>query len=315
MREVLLSGHGLAVAACGRLLGRAGWSVKREGGVRRQVPVVVLNGATQNLLQDIFGEVAAGYRIERRIVKWGGETVELPHVAVALPEEALLRGVEEEFAGGVGEYRIEGNAGALVAVGERWAEVVEVSLRGEIVERACWVEAVEEGWLFLVEVAPGRGVLIGVGSGLEELLGTSELVAGVVDGWSGEKQRFASQPRIARVMTGGKWLACGGAAMAFDPICGEGTGHALREAILASAVLKAHAGGGDWDTLAGLYEGRLRAGFRRHLEQCLTLYGTGGRGPWWRVQQAGLAEALRAMPQGVAGQQGYRLVDFELVRT
>ena len=64
------------------------------------------------------------------------------------------------------------------------------------------------------------------------------------------------------------WLACGPAAMAFDPICGDGTAHAIREAILASAVIRALANGGAADGLLSHYQARLTAGFRRHLILC-----------------------------------------------
>ena len=38
-------------------------------------------------------------------------------------------------------------------------------------------------------------------------------------------------------MCGPGWLSCGTAALSFDPICGDGTGHAVREGILAAAVI------------------------------------------------------------------------------
>ena len=48
---------------------------------------------------------------------------------------------------------------------------------------------------------------------------------------------LAVSPRIAIPLCASDWLACGSAAMAFDPICGEGVGNALREALLACACL------------------------------------------------------------------------------
>ena len=68
------------------------------------------------------------------------------------------------------------------------------------------------------------------------------------------------------------WLACGTAAMAFDPICGDGTAHAIREAILAAAVIRALANGGPADELLAHYEARLTAGFHRHLTLCRQFY-------------------------------------------
>jgi len=46
-------------------------------------------------------------------------------------------------------------------------------------------------------------------------------------------------------LRGPDWLACGTAAVAFDPICGDGTAQAMREAILGCAVITAIGEGGD----------------------------------------------------------------------
>jgi hypothetical protein len=198
-------------------------------------------------------------------------------------------------------------------IGELLASAANFTLRPAAPTDACWVEAVPRGWLFAVTVAPGQAALLGVGDDLPVLLASSELVAPLIDSLQPSAQRFAAHPRLAETLYGPGWLACGGGALAFDPICGEGAGHALREAILASAILRADSAQPDWPQLAQLYAGRLRAGFRRHLEQCLTLYSTGGDGPFWRGHCAALVAALREIPTGTGGEQRYRLVNFDLV--
>lgn len=153
--------------------------------------------------------------------------------------------------------------------------------------------------------------MLSVGGSIEELLEESLLLRSVVGEVEEGRSSFASHPRIAERLSGEGWLACGGAAMSFDPICGEGTGHALREAILAAAVVRAHAGGEPWNVLTQLYEQRLVGGFERHLEQCQILYGSGGSGQWWQEQLASVSVASRPMPVLEAK---YRLVGFDLVR-
>jgi len=318
MNEARLRGDGLAVVACADILGRSGWKVAREGPVRPKLPSLLLNAASQHLLKDLFGrgDLLKGlHKIEQRVVRWGGKTVVLPHQALAVGEEELLGRIGEVRAHEGGKYVIHGakplpDGVGEVVYGNRLAEAAEVELTKTAARNACWIEAVETGWLFAVCAGEDRAWMLAIGGTSEELLSQSELLRGVVGSVAAERSSFASQPRIGTRMTGELWLACGGAAMSFDPICGEGVGHALREAILASAILKAHASGEPWDVLARLYEQRLRSGFRRHLQQCRQLYLSGGKGAWWHEQLESVADDGIIVP--VVGGR-YRLEGFELV--
>ncbi len=302
------------MAACHALLLRAGWASWRAGAARPKVPIVLLNGQSQHLLVDLFGRadvIEGWFPIERRIVRWGGQTVDLPHAALAVDEGALLSRLGDIAASeDTGDYTIySGKPLPDVAYGNRRAEAAAFLLNPGAARHACWIEAVEQGWLFGVGASEQQGWVLAVGGSIEELLDQSTLMKTVVGELLAGRSSFVSHPRIAEQLTGERWLACGGAAMGFDPICGEGTGHALREAILASAVLRAHAGGEPWAALAREYEARLQSGFARHLEQCRQLYASGGDSAWWKAQLAELRQ-----PSVVAPPQGrYRLVGFDLV--
>ena len=318
MKEVLLRGDGLATAGCAQLLQNAGWQVLRDFQRRPKLPAVLLNGASQRLLLDVFGGdglLRGLHRIKRRVVRWGGNTLVLPHAAVVAPEEELLNRVGK--VGSVGDrgfYTIHGSGHGQEehSFGSRIAETVSIRLREGVDEHACWVEAVESGWLFGVATGEGRAWLLSVGAGAEELLAQSCVVAKQVDGLPEERSRFAATPRISKELAGEQWLACGGAALSFDPICGEGTGHALREAILASAVLKALEAGEAAGPLQELYASRLRGGFRRHLEQCRELYAGGGTSEWWKAELASVEEGLRIVAREAQRPQRYRLLDFDI---
>jgi hypothetical protein len=104
--------------------------------------------------------------------------------------------------------------------------------------------------------------------------------------------------------------------MAFDPLCGEGASNAVREAILASAAVRAIARGFGADDVFVHYSSRLTAGFLRHLQACRDFYAGGNSGPFWESE-------LRLMEQGIQSirnlllhfpRSRYRLVDFELQR-
>jgi hypothetical protein len=123
------------------------------------------------------------------------------------------------------------------------ASAVPVTLKDNSDPGACWIESLEDGWLFLIPNSALSGWLLAVGEAPEVLLGQSRVVAaeiaiaaplGRVSGL-----RADCSPLCAPV----GWPA-EPAAMAFDPICGDGTAHAIREAILASAVIRALANGG-----------------------------------------------------------------------
>ena len=109
---------------------------------------------------------------------------------------------------------------------------------------------------------------------------------------SADARSFACHPRVAQPLCGPGWLACGSAALGFDPLCGDGSGYAAREAILASAVVRAASQGSDTTELLDHYRARLLAGFEKHLEVCAEFYRSGHSGPWWDEQQAAAEKGL-----------------------
>jgi hypothetical protein len=153
-----------------------------------------------------------------------------------------------------------------------------------------------------------------VGSPVESLLAQSRLVAKGVTISGVTQAAFPAYPRIVDPVCGPGWLACGTAALAFDPLCGDGTGYAVREAILAAAVIRAAASGGAVDRLLAHYRARLIAGFLRHLELCRSFYISGSAGPWWETETRALEEGIawcgRALPP--VNPFGYRLNGFDL---
>jgi hypothetical protein len=154
----------------------------------------------------------------------------------------------------------------------------------------------------LLPEGSGRARLLSIGDVQDDGLSQSRLIASQIDTIDGAPVAFASQPRIADPLCGpdlsegslkgGSWLACGTAAVSFDPVCGEGAGHALREAILANAVIQASLAGSDDAELTRHYRTRIIAGFARHLQTCVELYTSGHQGPWWDTQIESLNDGL-----------------------
>jgi 2-polyprenyl-6-methoxyphenol hydroxylase-like FAD-dependent oxidoreductase len=172
----------------------------------------------------------------------------------------------------------------------------------------------EAGWLFLIPCANDGGWLLEVGAPGEILLPDSRLVSRQIAEAAGEPVVFPADPHIAWPLCGPGWLACGAAALSFDPLCGDGSGNAIREAILAAAVLRAIQRGGDAEALLAHYRWRLLAGFQRHLEVCEGFYRTGGSTPWWRAQHQAVRAGREWCARELAGSEigRYRLCGFDL---
>jgi hypothetical protein len=291
----------------------------------------MLSASSQALFCDILNSQEAFSvlpRIERRVVKWGAdaETVALPHSAVIVSEEFLLGLISESVR--FNDAPDESQDWTIVssrplpeksvecAFGKRTATVVPVQLEKRADPATCWIESVDDGWLFLIPDASGTGWLMSVGGPLDSHLSGSQLVAAQVAHLSLEPREFPAHPGVRWPLAGIDWLACGTAALAFDPLCGDGTGHAIREAILASAVLRAAARGANVQELTTHYQTRLVAGFKRHLSECQKFYESGGVGSWWNSAADSVREGLAWCDNQLsnAGDFRYRLRGFELER-
>jgi hypothetical protein len=156
--------------------------------------------------------------------------------------------------------------------------------------------------------------LIAVGGPAPSLLAQSRLIAAQVETPITSAGEFPAYPRILSELCGSGWLACGTAAMGFDPLCGEGVANAVREAILASAVVRAALQGGDVDSLLTHYNSRLIKGFLRHLQICEHFYSTGGAGQFWSSEVQCLQDGIAWLRQRLNTQASpqYRLAGFEL---
>jgi flavin-dependent dehydrogenase len=126
---------------------------------------------------------------------------------------------------------------------------------------------------------------------------------------------FQAYPSIITPLCGPGWVACGTAAVSFDPVAGEGAGNAIREGILASALIRASFGGECEKDLLAHYSSRILSGFLRHLKVCTQFYSAVSES-WWQAE-------LDSMKHGIAWAQEqltstpashFALRGFELAR-
>ncbi|MEQ1949382.1 MAG: hypothetical protein ABL995_19485 [Bryobacteraceae bacterium] len=333
MTGVVIRGGGAAVTCSAHLLRKAGVQVSLQLTERPRVPVLMLSDAAVSMMQGVFEEPELFYgahRITKRIVLWGKDASSkseepkvLEHSGIVLSEEKLLRclgtGTANEASTAKADWSILSTRPLPATAteqrfGTRTASAVKVVLRPEVDSSACWIESLEYGWLFLIPNAVGSGWLLSVGESPKELLPQSRLIRPQIMGLGSQLGEFASHPRIVSPLGGPGWLACGTAAMAFDPICGDGTAHAVREAVLATAVIRSAREGGNVTELLNHYEARLTAGFDRHLKLCLAFYKSGNGGRWWDGEAEALEEGIAwcARRSAEFSEYRYRLNGFEL---
>jgi len=305
---VPIIGDGIAARCCAHILG-----VDVEPVDRARIPALIVGQPTQRLIADIFerDDVFAGCpQIERRVVAWGGDPVALPHRAVVISEEELVSRLRPK----VGQVADLPSEWHVYGAGRRPASLVDhhfgtrAATASPVVAgdaSTFCIESLGTGWLFLLP-----GWLLAIGADADALLADSRLIATQIRERGPAGPTWPAHPRIVQPLCGDRWLTCGTAAVGFDPICGDGTGYAVREGILAAAVLKAAARGEREAALREHYTARVVAGFRRHLELCREYYRSGGTSPWWR-------EELEALDRGIEWcgrdpQFRYRLNGFEL---
>ncbi len=295
----------------------------------------MIGESTQKLLRDVFDspDLFTGVpRIRRRVVAWGPspKPVVVPHSAVVVSEQYLLSRIQQRLERNHLDQREHLERPALDwevltsrlvqpssvehHFGSHVASVSAVRLKPDCDGEACWVESTENGWLFLLPDHDGAGWLLSVGDAPEVLLEFSRLIRGQLLKALSPKGRFPSHPRIAEPLAGPGWIVCGTAAVGFDPLCGDGTGNAVREAILASAVIRAALNNAEVDRLVAHYRDRVLAGFARHLKLCLDFYSAGHGGAWWKDQLTELERGLDWSAQKRASTSSfhYRLDGFEL---
>jgi hypothetical protein len=316
---VIVHGDGVAACCSAHLLAQAGFRVDLDPVDRPRLPVILLGHQALALIRDIFEQPALfsdAQRIRKRVVAWGREPQAVEHSAVLVSEEMLLDAIRPQGQSHGSDLPVTIYAAPPLPAsaserrfGTRTASAVPVILRGNADVETCWIESLEAGWLFLTP-----GWLLAVGGPAETLLGQSRVVSAQIAACGGVRATFPAYARIASPLAGDGWLASGTAAMAFDPICGDGTAQAIRGSILASAVIRAIASGGNTTELVAHYQARLTGGFERHLALCREFYRTGGNGPLWRSEleaiDRGIEWSKAALAKHVAFR--YRLRGLEL---
>lgn len=310
---VHVGGRGIAAATAVHALAGRGIAVTTdppEPARRPRAPLVLLADPAQALISDVFAGhaplpavMAGGHRIARRIVRWGtGETNAFAHSGVVIAGDDLGAALWPDALvapSGANRFKLSARAAdqALLRFGQRQAASAPVTLQPGADAHAAYVESLDEGWIFLVPTGEAQGWILTVGADPADAVQASTLAATVVAETGPVAARFETAARLAEPPVCANGLLLGSAALAFDPICGDGTATAVRGALLAAAVGAAVAGADrpdldpelDRAALIGHYRLMLIAAMRRHLANAHPFYAAGGQGSWWQAQADALA--------------------------
>src|ERR1700722_3127868 len=160
MRSVIIRGDSVAAYCSLHLLRSAGIQAGIERNDRARVPAIMLSDAALALIRGVFGQPELfrdSPRIRHRVVAWGeSKPVVLPHSAVVVSEPFLLdslphdiRPVPAEPDWTIYTCRPLPPAASEERFGSRTAFAVQVKLKDSADSETCWIESMEDGWLFL----------------------------------------------------------------------------------------------------------------------------------------------------------------------
>ena len=334
----------MAGLTAARLLARKGVEVRLHAPAASAAPTprpVTLSMNTARLLGELWelepGALGGAWRIEDRLVYWGedGGPVRLPEAAISVDLGHLTRALHNRLVsdGQVAWMRTDAEADdclwhldargrqtgdtgapAALAAGRRVGLVAAEVPADSRQARTSRIEALSSGWVYIGPCARDRAIVQAVlpeapadpGDGLTRLLVEARLAAaGPI---ASPPVLRAAAPRLARPVTSGRRLRIGDAALALDPLAGDGVGHALRGALLAVAVLRAVARGEPEAACLVHYAQRLNLAFVRHLKRCLEFYARGRHAGMWADERRMMTAALaRAGRGGREDSLAYRL--------
>jgi flavin-dependent dehydrogenase len=326
--HALVCGSGVAGLTCARLLAARGWPVDCAPVRQARGPVVVIGRPTADLLLELWQAdetlFAGAHFLQGRVIHWE-RAVPAAHLAapaIAMPVDLLCErlaecsrtaGVQIVASGQVdpADYDWVIHAGGRdaapegsIAFGRRRGIVATAKLTPRARFDRTVMESVSGGWLFLIPLRLGRGVVQAVFAGetvephadLPMLLVQSQVISPLIEEIVDDAASFAAQPRLATTLCTSGSIAVGDAAMTLDPMSGNGIGNGLRSALLAAAVIEAAGRETTPRDCFDHYAQRLQNAMRSHVQTCVAFYGQAAHAVDWHDEIDAMVEALHRLP-------------------
>jgi len=344
-KRALVLGSGVAGLTSAHLLAARGWRVDCAMSSPTPGPVVIISRSNADLLRELWHAdetlFAGAHRLRGRVVQWEGAadpmhtTTPALVMSVGVLQERLVDRAGEKGLCFVARERVdparydwaiqaggrEATSGKSITFGCRRGVAVSVKLTSRAHTDRALIESVPGGWLIVIPQGLGRGTLQAVFSDqpvdphaqLRALLAQSQVTSALIEEIVGEPVGFTAMPRLAMVPCVSGSIAVGDAAVALDPLSGNGVGSGLRSAILATAVLDAAAEDTAPQACFDHYTQRLRNTMRSHVQSCVEFYGRAAHATGWRAEIDTMNQALHRLPSG-PGVAAFMLNDGRLDR-
>jgi flavin-dependent dehydrogenase len=188
---------------------------------------------------------------------------------------------------------------------------------------ACWMETISDGWIFFAPIDNQQALIqcmlpniIKEPLPILTLLEETNFIKTFIDKITTHPTIFAAYPQLLTPLCGNGWIAVGDAALSFDPISGDGTGYALRTAILATSVINSISNSNlNTKECFNHYNLRLNRTFFQHLEQCIKYYSSAFNSREWKIEIELMKLSLQKYKdmQLIFDEFAYNLKDFQLI--
>ncbi len=311
-RSALLVGAGVAGLTAAHLLRAHGWRVAASGTPRASSGAILLRETTARLLLAIWGDTEAtllrgARRLRGRRVLWGtASEARVAEPAYAIELTALVSALAERLerrapdAAGACAWTLAATddaarpLGPVRRYGVRRAWIAEVALSPLAPRDEAVLECVGGAWFMLLPDGAGCGTLQAVAvrttdaPPFDEMLSRTRLMPGLLGDIRAHAGPFPCMPRLRTPAAGSRAIAIGEAALACDPLCGDGVGHALRGAVAAASALHAIVAGEPVEHALQRYDAGLAFAMRRHLAACIAHYEAAGAG--WTPEVAAMRD-------------------------
>lgn len=299
-----IAGSGVAAAVSGLLAARSGHHVSAEFASDLSERIVAVPRATVDLIEELIGisitKVLPSRWLSKRYVAWDDQHFSvMHHETLAFDAQALTRVISSRIdtlaSSSAGLQNNISRCWKLVAsgrsasasrivAGARQAAAGWVAHLPGLDESAMLVACVPQGWLVACPHPAGGISLATVHPATVKWTPQDALFQAVNHFWRDRTTKVEMRcnrwvpaaPSFEPVCVSQTQIAVGEAAITFDPILGDGVGHAIRSALLARSVMAAIAGGANESDCLAHYRSRLAHAFAQHVRNSAAHY----RGAW-----------------------------------
>ncbi|WP_323073689.1 NAD(P)/FAD-dependent oxidoreductase [Mycetohabitans endofungorum] len=337
LHHIEVVGHGVAAAACALLGRQQGFAVDFDRAVEPPGRIVSIPRATINFIEELTGipitHSLPSCTVSTRRVAWESHDVSsTPFDALVLDAAALARKMASRVPAQPREVRGDATAhwtivaqgrlssASRITAGRRQAVGGWIAGLPGFVNTEIVIACTPKTWIFAAPHPAGGIALAAVYPPLCTTADVGDILREAVDflypgsGACVECSAAAGIPAAPSFEPGcavpGR-IAAGEAAISFDPLRGDGVGHAVRGALLAHSVITAIASGAAEAPYLTYYAARLSRAFAEHVRTCAAHYARAWNTAIWNCDIESMSAcAARLTP---ADQLDFRLEGRSLV--